>query len=107
MSSVWHPVDLSEGNEAAKIHRANVGVVVGPIFASPLESRFTQASLVQMLSTGVGWDALVAKHMNPSLQLTGFGVITAHSLSNKPASPPNPAALSAITPLVTKFICAI
>ena len=70
MSSVWNSVTLETVNSVI------LGIAVGPLYYSPLDANYASSLLSQVVSTSVGWDALTAKHMNPSVSVTGLGIVT-------------------------------
>lgn len=91
MSSVWN--SQVEGDNVKKV---NVGTVIGPVFHSVLEASYARSVSANVISTGVGWDSLVVKHMAPGVELTGFGIVTANIAGEKSMKADNNAATTQV-----------
>lgn len=66
-----------------EIKSVTSGILIGPILNSPLVNRFSNIASSNVVSTGVGFDSLVIRHMGPHTQIAAFGVVTAHTGNGK------------------------
>mmetsp|Transcript_131382 Transcript_131382/g.195714 ORF Transcript_131382/g.195714 Transcript_131382/m.195714 type:complete len:835 (+) Transcript_131382:17-2521(+) len=100
MSSVWNS-NISEEIEGETVKKEIVGTIIGPMFHSELEASYIRTVSATIVSTSVGWDALVIKHMCPSVDLIGVGLVTANAMELKKSD--KSSKLSLVCQLVQQF----
>jgi len=90
MSTIYTKTELDN------VKAVSVAQHVGPLFYSPVEAALArEVSKCAVSSTGLGYNTIVAKHVNPELSVVGLGLVTGSQLVNT-----EPLTTAAVTPFI-------